>query len=217
MNRTWLCAVVGVSAAAIGIASICGAAPSLKTMVAARGARVGDPAPGWTMSDTKGKTHSLAQYAGKYVVLEWTNHQCPYVQAQYRTGNMQATQKWAVDHGVVWLSVISSAPGSQGYVTPEQGEELLKAQHAYATAKVFDPEGTVGHAYGAKTTPDMMVINPKGVLIYSGAIDDKASADDAELKTAHNYVKAALEEAMAGKPVSTPTSQPFGCAVKYAH
>jgi hypothetical protein len=144
MNKTWLSAVVGLTAAAIGIASISGAAPSAKAL-----ARVGDPAPGWTLTDTVGKTRSLSDYAGKYVVLEWTNHQCPYVVAQYRSGNMQATQKWATQHGVVWLSVISSAPGSAGYVTAEKGEEVLKAQHSNATAKLLDPEGTVGRP----TTP----------------------------------------------------------------
>lgn len=217
MNRIWICAVVAVSAAAVGFASISAASPSPDSHALYASARVGDPAPGFTLTDTKGQTHSLSEYAGKYVVLEWTNHQCPYVAAQYRSGNMQAVQKWAVDHHVVWLTVVSSAPGSQGYVTPEQGEALLKTQHSFATAKLLDPDGTVGHAYGAKTTPDMMVIDPKGVLIYSGAIDDKASTDDADLKTAHNYVKAALEEAMNGEAVKVPTSQPFGCSVKYAH
>jgi peroxiredoxin len=179
-------------------------------------AQVGQPAPAWTLTDTTGVNRSLSDYSGKYVVLEWTNHQCPFVQKHYRTGNMQRTQQWARAHGVVWLSIVSSAPGSQGYVTRAQGEQILISEHSRANAKLLDPTGTVGHAYGAKTTPDVMIIDPKGMLIYSGGIDDKPTPDDADIKTAHNFVKAALEEAMAGKAVSVPTSQPYGCSVKYA-
>jgi peroxiredoxin len=200
------------------IALAIGAALSISAFGPARQeAQVGQPAPMWTLTDTKGATYRLSDYAGKFVVLEWTNHQCPFVQKHYRTGNMQATQKWARDHGAVWFSVVSSAPGSQGYVTPEQGQAIMLRQHSMANAKLLDTGGYVGHAYGARTTPDIMIIDPKGILIYSGGIDNKPTTDDEDVKTAHNYVRAALEEAMAGKQVSVPTSQPYGCSVKYAH
>ena len=179
-------------------------------------AQVGQPAPGWTLTDTKGVRHSLSDYSGKFVVLEWTNHQCPFVQKHYRTGNMQATQKWAREHGVIWLSIVSSAPGTQGYVTAAQGQALMVRDHSYANAKLLDPTGRVGHAYEARTTPDIMIVDPKGTLIYSGGIDNKATPDDEDIKTAHNYVKEALQEALAGKMVSVPTSQPYGCSVKYS-
>jgi peroxiredoxin len=178
-------------------------------------AKVGETAPSWSLSDTMGHTHSLKEYAGKFVVLEWTNNQCPYVQKHYRTGNMQSLQKYATSHGVVWLSIVSSAPGHEGYVTASEGEEISKRDHSYATAKLLDTTGQVGREYNAKTTPDMMIIDPKGVLIYSGGIDDRPTTDDEDVKTAHNYVKAALQEALAGKPVSIPVSQPYGCSVKY--
>ncbi len=216
MNKSWLCAVAAVSA--FGLASI----PALggwthRTPTLASEAKVGEAAPSWTLSDTKGASHSLSDYVGKFVVLEWTNHQCPYVQRHYRTGNMQKTQKFAIDHGAVWLSVVSSAPGSAGYVTAEEGQALLKSQHSLATAKLLDPEGTVGRAYNARTTPDLMIVDPKGVLIYSGGIDDKPNAEDSETPAAHNYVIAALEEALAGKPVTDPVTHPYGCGVKYRH
>ncbi|HWD40576.1 MAG TPA: redoxin domain-containing protein [Fimbriimonas sp.] len=180
-------------------------------------ASVGKPAPSWTLTDTKGSPRSLSDYAGKFVVLEWTNNQCPFVKKHYRTGNMQSLQKYAKENGVVWLSVVSSAPGAPGYVTPEEGNKIMKEQHSLATAELLDSDGKVGRAYGARCTPDMMIIDPKGTLIYSGGVDDKPTTDDDDLKTAHNYVKAALQEALAGKPVTTSTSQPYGCGIKYAH
>jgi peroxiredoxin len=180
-----------------------------------RAAAVGERAPSWTLSDTKGVSHNLAEYQGKYVVLEWTNPHCPYVQKHYKSGNMQSVQKYATSHGVVWLSVDSSAKGREGYETPAQGQMISRQMHSMATAELLDPEGTVGHEYGAKTTPDIMIIDPKGILIYSGAIDDTPTTDIADLKTAHNYVRAALKEALAGEPVKTSTSQPYGCSIKY--
>ena len=173
---------------------------------------VGAPAPAFKLSATSGKTVDLASFKGKYVVLEWTNNGCPYVRRHYGTGNMQRLQAWARKNGVVWLSIVSSAPGNQGYVTAEEGAELVKAQRIQSAHYLLDPEGKVGRAYGAKTSPHMFVIDPKGKVIYNGAIDDQPRGN---AETANNYVRAALEEAMAGKPVSVATSQPYGCGVKY--
>src|SRR5579862_6027872 len=143
MNKRWLYALLAVSA--FGLVSIPTAIGGLthKAPTLAAAAKVGDPAPSWTLNDTLGQSHSLSEYAGKFVVLEWTNHQCPYVQRHYRTGNMQKTQKYAIDHGAVWLSIVSSAPDTQGYVTPAQGEAILKEQKSLATAKLLDPDGVV--------------------------------------------------------------------------
>lgn len=193
-----------------------GAIVALVAAAGGAGAKVGSAAPDFKLSDNNGKTQSLSAYKGKYVVLEWTNKDCPFVKKHYGSGSMQATQKWAKDKGVVWLSVISSAPNSQGYLTPAEANDLIKKEGINSKAIVFDSDGKVGRAYGAKTTPHMFVIDPKGVLIYNGGIDDKPTPDKASLATAKNYVKAALEESMAGKAVSVPTSQPYGCSVKYA-
>jgi hypothetical protein len=207
-------AVVALSAIAFTFAGIASArAPKSGREVAA----IGQPAPEWSLKDTSGETQSLSKYQGKIVVLEWTNNTCPFVKKHYNSGNMQSLQKFAKNHGVVWFSVVSSAPGAQGYVTPEQGAEISKEQKSQATAKLLDPEGEVGHEYQAKTTPDIMIIDQKGTLVYSGGIDDKPTLDVADIKTAHNYVRAALEEVLAGKPVTTPTSQPYGCGIKYAN
>lgn len=180
------------------------------------GVAVGSAAPEFSLNSTAGKTVSLSDYKGKYVVLEWTNQGCPFVKKHYGSGNMQATQKWATDKGVVWLTIISSAPGSQGYVTATEGNALLKEKKMSSTALLMDPEGKVGHLYEAKTTPHMFIIDPKGNLIYQGGIDDKPSTNLEDIKTAKNYVKAALEESMAGKAVTNASTRPYGCSVKYA-
>jgi len=179
------------------------------------GAEVGSAAPAFSLPSNTGATVSLDQFKGKYIVLEWTNQGCPYVHKQYGTGNMQATQKWVRDHGGVWLTMDSSAEGRQGYMTAEKATELMKTAQMSSNAILLDPDGTVGHLYGAKCTPHMFIIDLKGTVIYNGAIDDKPTTDFDDVKTAKNYVKAALEEAMAGKPVTTPTSRPYGCAMKY--
>jgi len=184
---------------------------------AALAAKVGEPAPNFTATDSNGKTHSLAAYHGKFVVLEWHNQGCPYTQKHYNSGNMERLQKEWTQKGVVWLTVISSAPGTQGYVTADQENDYMRRMKAAPTAALLDPAGDLGHLYGAKTTPHMFIINPDGVLIYDGAIDDKPTSDAADIPTAHNYVSLALSEAMAGKPVSTPASRPYGCSVKYTH
>jgi len=176
----------------------------------------GSPAPDFTAHDTHGQTHSLAQYKGKYVVLEWHNRECPYTLKHYKSGNMQRLQKEWTSRGVVWFTVISSAPGRQGYMTAEQENAYVEKAGASPTAVLLDPTGQLGHLYGAKTTPHMFIINPQGVLIYDGAIDDQPTTDPADIAAAHNYVSAALQEAMAGKPVSAPATRPYGCSVKYA-
>jgi peroxiredoxin len=177
-------------------------------------AAVGQPAPAFSAVDTQGKTQALDQYKGKRVVLEWTNHDCPFVTKHYG-GNMQKLQKDYTGKGVVWLTIISSAPGKQGHVSPAQADQLTKERGAAPSAVLLDPEGKVGRAYGAKTTPHMYVIDPSGKLVYAGAIDDTPSTDPADLATARNYVTAALDAALAGKPVATTTSTPYGCSVKY--
>lgn len=178
------------------------------------GPQLGKPAPAFSVADTNGKTHSLDQYRGKWVVLEWLNHKCPYVRKHYDGGAMQALQKKYADR-VVWLSVVSSAPGKQGHFSNEEANELTKEKNAAPHAVLIDAPGTVGRAYDARTTPHMFVINPQGNIVYMGGIDDKPTSRAADLKTARPHVDLALQEALAGKPVSVPTSQPYGCNVKY--
>lgn len=176
---------------------------------------VGSPAPAFTLTDTKGKQHNLADFKGKYVVLEWVNFGCPFVKKHYESGNMQSTQKKAVDKGVVWLSVCSSAEGKQGHLEAAEWNEEIADRKLSSTAVLIDESGTVGKTYGAKTTPHMYIVNPDGVLIYKGAIDDKPSTNQDDIPGARNHVLAALDESMAGKPVSTASTQSYGCSVKY--
>jgi hypothetical protein len=178
-------------------------------------ARVGEPAPNFTAIDTNGQTHRLSDYAGKFVVLEWHNRGCPYTQKHYNTGNMENLQREWTGRGVIWLTVISSAPGKQGFVTASDENAYIKQVNAAPTAVLLDASGTLGHLYDAKTTPHMFIINPQGTLIYNGAIDDKPTADRSDITGAKNYVSAALGEALAGKPVTTPSTRPYGCSVKY--
>jgi len=180
-------------------------------------ARVGEKAPDFKATDSNGVEHTLSQYAGRYVVLEWHNNGCPYVRKQYNSGNMQRLQKEWIARGVVWLTVISSAPGMQGYVTAEEENVYLKKMDASPTAALLDPTGKLGHLYDAKTSPHMFIIDPSGTLIYDGAIDDQPTPDPASVAGATNYVSQALTEAMAGKPISLQTSRPYGCSVKYAN
>jgi peroxiredoxin len=182
----------------------------------AQEARVGAPAPNFTATDSNGHAESLAQFRGKYVVLEWHNQGCPYTRKHYVSGNMQALQKEWTAKGVEWFTVISSAPGQQGYVTPFQENAYLSQMHAAPSAVLMDADGKIGRLYGAKTTPQMIVIDPIGKVIYDGAIDDRPTPDPEDVKGANNYVSDALTEAMAGKPVATAFTRPYGCAVKYA-
>ncbi len=176
---------------------------------------VDQPAPDFTLTDANGQKHSLSDYKGKYVVLEWVNFGCPFVKAQYASGNMQSLQKTFTDKGVVWLSICSSAEGKQGYFTGEELKDQIKEHHSNATAYLIDADGTVGRTYEAKATPNMYVIDPKGTLIYAGAIDDTPTTDASAVPKSANYVKLALEASMKGDPVPVKTSQPYGCSVKY--
>jgi peroxiredoxin len=177
--------------------------------------KIGKPAPDFTSTDSNGTVHALGDYRGKVVVLEWTNHQCPFVGKHYNTGNMQALQEYARDAGVVWLSVISSAPGEQGYVSGDEANALIAKRHATPTAVLLDPQGVVGRLYDARTTPHMYIINAQGSLVYMGGIDDRPSTQYADVKTAKNYVRVALDETLSDKPVSTSVTRPYGCSVKY--
>lgn len=180
-----------------------------------RAARVGEPAPDFTGTTSTGQTIKLSDFRGKYVVLEWHNNGCPYVRKHYNSGNMQSLQKQWTARGVVWLTIISSAPGKQGYVTAEQQNEYVARMNAAPTASILDPTGTIGRLYEAKTSPQMVIIDPNGVVIYDGAIDDRPTANPADIEGATNYVSQALEEALAGKPVSVSSTKPYGCSVKY--
>ena len=168
------------------------------------------------LDDGDTSSESLDQFRGKYVVLEWHNQGCPYTKKHYISGNMQSLQKEWTAKGVVWLTVISSAPGEEGYVTASQENSYLSRMHAVPTAVLLDPDGKVGRLYSAKTTPQMVVISPAGKVIYDGAIDDRPTTDLEDVKGAKNYVDEALTAAMAGKPVPTPYTRPYGCSVKYA-
>ncbi|EPG73105.1 redoxin [Leptospira fainei serovar Hurstbridge str. BUT 6] len=175
----------------------------------------GDIAPEFSEKDISGKLRNLSEFKGKFLVLEWHNQGCPFVKKHYGSGNMQKLQKEITAKGVVWLSVISSAPGKQGYVTPEEEKEYLKKSQAVPSAVLFDPDGTMGKAYGAKTTPQMVLISPEGKILYNGAIDDRPSTDQSDIPLAKNYIVAAVGEALTGKQISVSTSQPYGCSVKY--
>lgn len=179
-------------------------------------AKVGEAAPAFKLMDTKGKEHALADFKGKLVVLEWTNYDCPFVKKHYMSKNMQKLQAEYTAKGVVWLSICSSAEGKQGYNEPTKWNELIEKHGAKSSAVLLDVDGKVGHRYGAKTTPHMFVIDKEGVLRYAGAIDDIRSADPDDAAKAKNYVKAALDELMEGKEVTTKNSKPYGCSVKYA-
>jgi peroxiredoxin len=176
---------------------------------------IGKPAPEITATDTNGNEFKLSDHKGKIVVLEWTNHECPFVIKHYGSGNMQATQKKASELGVEWVSIISSAEGKQGYVTAEEANKIASDAGATLSAKILDPSGEIGKAYDAKTTPHMFVIDTEGNLAYAGAIDDNASPNPATIEGAKNYVLAAIDNLQAGKTVETAQSAPYGCGVKY--
>ncbi len=188
----------------------------LMTATAYAAPEVGKPAPDFSAVDSNGKTVSLSDYRGKIVVLEWTNDGCPYVKKHYSSGNMQSLQKDETAKGIVWLTVISSAPGAQGYVDGAAANELTKSRGAAPTAVLLDPDGKVGHLYDARTTPHMFIVNADGTLVYMGGIDDKATSNVADIGSAKNYVRAALGEVLAGKPVEQAVTRPYGCSVKYS-
>ncbi len=176
---------------------------------------VGEAAPAFTGKDTKGEAVSLADYAGKTVVLEWTNDGCPYVKKHYNAGNMQKTQEAAAADGVVWLTIVSSPEGKQGFVTPEQADKLTTDRAAKPAGVILDTDQVIARAYEAKTTPHMFIVDPEGKLVYAGAIDDKPTAKAEDVEGATNYVLAALDDVKNGRAVATAETEPYGCAVKY--
>lgn len=199
-------------AAAIGAAGLAGLAGG----TAAQAATVGQPAPAFELKDTQGRTVKLADFKGKHVVLEWTNPGCPFVVKHYGAKNMQALQKEYTAKGVVWLSINSTARGASDYLAPAAlQDKLARDWGAAPTAVLMDEPGQVGRAYAARTTPHMYVINPAGTLVFAGGIDDKRTANPADIPSAKNFVRAALDELLAGKPVSTPAAVPYGCSIKY--
>jgi peroxiredoxin len=199
-----------------GLIALAAGVPLLRPGAAGAAAKVGEAAPLFTAATSNGPSVSLNDYRGKIVVLEWTNHDCPYVRKHYDTSNMQALQKEAGGQGVVWLTVISSAPGTQGHVSPAEANELTRSRQAAPGAVVLDPSGVVGKMYGATNTPHMYVIDKSGVLAYAGAIDDKPTSRRGDVPGAQNYVRAALQAVAAGQPVKTPVTRAYGCTVKYA-
>jgi peroxiredoxin len=208
-RRTFL-ARAGLGALAAGVAGPLGSARP-----AWAAARVGEAAPTFTAPATTGGAVNLEAHRGKVVVLEWTNHDCPYVRKHYESGNMQALQKEMTAQGVVWLTIISSAPGEQGHVSPTEANALTEKRGAAPTAVLLDPKGSVGKMYGATNTPHMYVIDPGGKLVYAGAIDDRPTSRKGDIAGANNYVRAALQAVAAGQPVKTPVTRAYGCTVKY--
>ena len=178
--------------------------------------QIGQPAPDFSVADTTGQVHSLSDYAGQKIVLEWTNHDCPFVVKHYQPGNMQMQQRLARDqHDAVWLTVISSKPGSQGHVSPEQADELTRTRNASPNAVLLDESGDMGRAYDARVTPHMYIIDEEGILRYMGGIDSNPSRNSADIEDATQYVVVALEELAAGREVSETVTRPYGCTVKY--
>ncbi len=185
------------------------------SLFAAESPKNGTAAPAFSANDAKGKTHALADYKGKHVVLEWFNPECPFVKKHYSGGDMQKLQEEFAGKGVVWMSINSSAKGKEGHLTPEQATKQIADWKMNNTTLLLDEDGKIGQTYGAKNTPHMFIINPEGNLIYQGAIDSKATPNAADIAGSTNYVKAALEEALASKPVSNASTKPYGCSVKY--
>lgn len=201
---------------AVSHAVIAGALTAIGAGASLANPQPGKPAPDFTVQDSNGKTVKLSDFKGKTVVLEWTNRDCPYVRKHYNSGNMQELQKQASDSSVVWLTVMSSAPGQQGHETAETANTLTKERKATPTAFLLDPEGKVGHAYDARVTPHTYVIDKAGVLAYMGAIDDKPTSNVADVKTARPYTKDAIAAVLAGQPVATASTRAYGCTIKYA-
>lgn len=197
-------AAIGVGAAALVMAPRADAVPS------------GSAAPAFSVVDASGQTRTLAEFAGRTVVLEWTNHECPFVRKHYETGNMQALQREAAAQGAVWLTVVSSAPGKQGHVTGARAQELTTGRNAAPTAVLLDASGAMGRAYAARTTPHMYVIGADGRLVFQGGIDDRSSADKATVQGARNYVREALAAVRTGRLPAVAAAAPYGCSIKYA-
>src|SRR5580704_17622249 len=176
---------------------------------------VGSAAPDFSAPDAKGKSHSLSEYRGKYVVLEWFNPECPFAKKHYGSDNMQKLQGEYTGKGVVWLTIDSNAPGTEGSISADQAKKIMGSRKTKQTALLLDPEIKVAKLYGAKNTPNMVIINPEGKIVYEGAIDSKATPNPADIPSSTNYIKAALDQSLAGKSISTPQTKPYGCSVKY--
>ena len=181
----------------------------------ARAARVGQPAPDFSLPDTGGKAVRLADFRGRFVVLEWTNPGCPFVRKHYESGNMGATQKLARDQGVAWLAINSTETASGDYLEPPRLADWLKQHQGVPTAVLMDPEGTTGRAYDATTTPHLYIVDPQGMLVYAGGIDSIASARVSDIEKATNHVKAALADIAAKRPIAQAVTKPYGCTIKY--
>lgn len=204
-------ALTGAIAAAAALTAGALIAGSARASVA-----TGATAPAFSVADAAGRTRTLSEFAGRTVILEWTNHGCPYVRKHYDSGNMQALQREAIASGAVWLQVISSAPGEQGHLDAAGARARVQTDNAAPTATLLDPTGAMGRAFGARTTPHMYILNGRGQVVYQGAIDDRPSARPSSLEGATNYVRAALADLAAGRPVATAETTPYGCSVKYA-
>jgi len=177
---------------------------------------IGQPAPDFSVVDTQGQVHSLSDFAGQTLILEWTNHDCPFVVKHYRPGNMQMQQRVArEEHDAVWLTIISSREGEQGHVSAEEADELTASRNAFPTAVLLDEDGTMGRAFDARVTPHMYIIDADGILVYMGGIDSNPSANSDDIPGATQYVMVALEEMAAGVPISNPVTRPYGCTIKY--
>jgi peroxiredoxin len=179
-------------------------------------AHAASPAPQFEVPDTQVRKRRLSEFKGKTVVLEWTSASCPFVRAQYESGVMPELQKWAASRGIVWLSVISTHPSRRDYLPPDKAEALHRARGGAPAALLMDSAGTMGRTYGAVVTPQMFVIDPKGEIVYSGAISDNPTMSAREARTARNYVRAALDDLAARRKVATPSTRPFGCTVAYS-
>jgi len=205
---TGIMAVVAIVALVAGMVGILGSAANAAP-------QIGQVAPEFSVQDSKGDSLHLSQYRGKTVVLEWTNADCPYTRKHYTSGNMQSVQKLAQEKGIVWLTIISSAPGKQGYVNGPDADALTESRHAAPTAVLLDPTGTVGHLYNAKTTPHMFVIDPKGTVQYMGGIDSIATADVDDIGRAEPYLKEAMLAVAQGEKPPHSVTKPYGCSIKY--
>jgi len=199
----------------LGFAAVFASVIGASGFAAGSAPQIGRPAPDFTATDSKGNSLSLSQFRGKTVVLEWTNADCPFTRKHYTSGNMQSVQALAQKNGVVWLSVISSAPGKQGYVNGPAADALTQSRGAFPTAVLMDPSGTLGRLYGAKTTPHMFVIDKDGTLQYMGGMDSLATADVSDIPKAQPYLKEAMLSVAQGKPVAQGVTRPYGCSVKY--
>jgi hypothetical protein len=191
------------------------AAINMTTNDVRNGATVGERAPSFEVTDAYGNLHSISDYEGQFIILEWLNHDCPFVRKHYDGGNMQRLQEKYTEQGVIWLSVISSVPGTQGYLEPEDAQEITQEKNASPTAVLLDTDSVMGRAYDARVTPHMYIISPEGTLLYNGAIDDKPTARPRDLDGAFNYIETAMTNAMNGEEIEIKTNTPYGCTVKY--